>query len=40
MTDLVNIFCGGGQVGQFFQKAPPLAAGGNNENLDDNKERV
>jgi hypothetical protein len=28
MTDLNKSFCGGVQGGQFFQKAPPLAAGG------------
>jgi hypothetical protein len=33
MTALIKSFCGGGQGGQFFQKAPPLAAGGKgNEN--------
>jgi len=28
MTALIKSFCGGVQGGQFFQKAPPLAAGG------------
>jgi len=28
MTALIKSFCRGGQGGQFFQKAPPLAAGG------------
>jgi hypothetical protein len=28
MTALIKSFYGGGQGGQFFQKAPPLAAGG------------
>jgi hypothetical protein len=32
MTALIKSFCGGVQGGQFFQKAPPLAAEGNNEN--------
>jgi hypothetical protein len=27
---LIKSFCGGVQGGQFFQKAPPLAAGGKN----------
>jgi len=27
-TILIKSFCGGVQGGQFFQKAPPLAAGG------------
>jgi hypothetical protein len=31
MTALIKSFCGGVQGGQFFQKAPPLAAGGRNE---------
>jgi hypothetical protein len=26
--NLIKSFCGGVQGGQFFQKAPPLAAGG------------
>jgi hypothetical protein len=30
MTALIKSFCGGVQGGQFFQKAPPLAAGGQN----------
>jgi hypothetical protein len=30
---LMKSFCGGGQGGQFFQKAPPLAAGGKNESF-------
>ncbi len=29
MTALIKSFYGGVQGGQFFQKAPPLAAGGN-----------
>ena len=28
MTALIKSFCRGVQGGQFFQKAPPLAAGG------------
>ncbi len=28
MTVLIKSFCRGVQGGQFFQKAPPLAAGG------------
>jgi hypothetical protein len=28
MTALIKSFCGGVQGGEFFQKAPPLAAGG------------
>jgi hypothetical protein len=28
MTALIKSFCGGVQGGQFFQKAPPLTAGG------------
>jgi hypothetical protein len=28
MTALIKSFCGGVQGGRFFQKAPPLAAGG------------
>jgi len=28
MTALIKNFCGGVQGGRFFQKAPPLAAGG------------
>jgi hypothetical protein len=28
MTALIKSFCGGVQGGQFFQKAPPPAAGG------------
>jgi hypothetical protein len=31
MTALMKSFCGGVQGGQFFQKAPPLAAGGKND---------
>jgi hypothetical protein len=31
MTALIKSFCGGVQGGQFFQKAPPLAAGGTKE---------
>jgi hypothetical protein len=31
MTALIKSFCGGVQGGQFFQKAPPLAAGGKND---------
>jgi hypothetical protein len=31
MTALIKSFCRGVQGGQFFQKAPPLAAGGRNE---------
>jgi hypothetical protein len=31
MTALIKSFCGGVQGGQFFQKAPPLAAGGRND---------
>jgi hypothetical protein len=31
ITALIKSFCGGVQGGQFFQKAPPLAAGGNND---------
>jgi hypothetical protein len=31
MTALIKSFCGGVQGGQFFQKAPPLAAGGQND---------
>jgi len=30
-VNLIKSFCGGVQGGQFFQKAPPLAAGGRNE---------
>jgi hypothetical protein len=30
-TALIKSFCGGVQGGQFFQKAPPLAAGGKDE---------
>jgi hypothetical protein len=30
MTVLIKSFCGGVQGGRFFQKAPPLAAGGRN----------
>ena len=28
MAALIKSFCGGAQGGHFFQKAPPLAAGG------------
>jgi hypothetical protein len=28
---LIKSFCGGVEGGQFFQKAPPLAAGGEND---------
>ena len=31
MTALIKSFYGGVQGGQFFQKAPPLAAGGRTE---------
>jgi hypothetical protein len=31
MTALIKSFCRGVQGGQFFQKAPPLAAGGKDE---------
>jgi hypothetical protein len=30
MTALIKSFCGGVQGGRFFQKEPPLAAGGKN----------
>jgi len=39
MTALIKSFCGGSR-GAVFSKRAPLAAGGRNENLDDNKERV
>jgi len=31
MRSIIKSFCGGVQGGQFFQKAPPLAAGGKNK---------